>query len=152
MTYNYFVFQKHTVFIPLKFLYPECSSLLDHYPNYHPLHCFKNDHCPANIGCMDILVKRVNFIFNEVVPEGKLLIAYFKWHDKPNSIRAGIFTKELDSPSVKTLNVSAFKKLQGQSTVYSWTPSSSYLDILPSSTLLPASSLLVKANGRTSTD
>lgn len=148
LVHNYFVFQKHTLFLPLRVLYPECSSLIERYPNYHPLHCLRADHCAANIGCMDILVKRVNFIFTEVAPDSKLLIAYFKWPDKPNSLRAGVFTKDLDTPSVKTLNQSAFKKLQNASVVYSWTPSDEYLNILPNSSLIPATNLLVKANAR----
>ncbi len=93
----FFVFQEHSVFMPLRFIYPECMSLIEKYDQLSPLHCLRNDHCPANRGCMDILAKRTNYLFTYVVPNGKQIVAYFKYRDQPESVRAGIFTRDMQN-------------------------------------------------------
>lgn len=140
----FFVFQQHSVFIPFKFLYPECLTLIEPYEQLYPLHCLRNDHCPVNRGCMDILAKRVNYLFTNVIPDGQQIIAYFKYRDRPQSIRAGVFTREMDEPKLMTLNHSAFKKFQKEGLAFTWIPTDEFMLMSPDPKLIPVESLLVK--------
>lgn len=144
----YFVVDRQTVFMPLRFIYPECVTLIEPFDQLSPLHCLQNDHCPANKGCMDILAKRIDYLFTTVIPDSQLLIAYFKYRDRPDSIRAGIFTRDMKEPKVMTLNRSAFRKFQKTGLSFTWIPSNEYLLMAPSNKLLPVESLLVKPNDR----
>lgn len=140
----FFVFQRHSVFMPFRFIYPECLTLIEKYEQLSPIHCLNNDHCPANKGCMDILVKRVNYLFTHVVPDAQQIIAYFKYRDRPDSIRAGIFTRDLAEPKLMTLNRSAFQKFQRESIMFTWIPNDEYLLMSPEPKLLTVETLLVK--------
>ena len=140
----FFVFQKHSIFMPLRYIYPECMTLIEPFPQLSPLHCLKTDICPANQSCMDILVKRVDYIFTNVVPNGSQIIAYFKYRDRPNSLRAGIFNRDLEEPKLMTLNQSAFKKFQKEGTAFTWIPTDEFLLIAPNTKLLTVESLLSK--------
>lgn len=138
------VFQKHTVFIPFRYVYPECMKLIEGQPQLYPLFCLRNNQCPANRSCMDILAKRINYLFTSVVPHAQQIIAYFKYPDRPDSIRAGLFLRDMREPKVLTLNRSAFKKFQRDSTAFTWVPPTEYLLLAPSSNLIAVESLLVK--------
>lgn len=94
---------------------------------------------------MDILAKRLNYLFTQVVPDAKQIIAYFKYRDRPNSIRAGVFTREMTEPSVQTLNQSAFKKFQREGLTFSWFPTDDFLLMAPIPRLLPVESLIKNA-------
>lgn len=124
-TLFFFVFQGKSIFMPLRYLYPECFSLIEKQDQLYPLLCLKSD-CPANKGCADILAKRVHYIFNQVVPAGELLIAYYRYRDRPNSIRGGIFTKDMKEPYVSVLNPWAFRKFQKEGVSYAWAASQEY--------------------------
>ncbi len=140
----YLVYQQKTVFIPLRYVYPECSILIAPHPRVPPLLCLKSD-CPANRNCMETLAKRVFYFFEQVEPAATLMVAYFKHPDRPNSIRAGIFDKELENPRVSTLNVSAFKKFCTEGDTKYWTPTTEYLNIQGAVSLpkiIPVSSLI----------
>lgn len=145
---SFFVFQEHSVFMPLKYVYPECMTLIEPHDQLSPLFCLAHDHCPANKGCMDILAKRINYLFTFVVPTGQQIIAYFKYRDRPESIRAGIFNRDMKEPRVMTLNRSAFQKFQRESIMYTWIPNDEYLLMAPSTNLIPVESLIVKPNDR----
>lgn len=138
------VFQKRTVFIPLKYIYPECSVLIDPYQQLFPLFCLREDGCPANSNCMETLAKRVDYFFTNVVPDAELLIAYFKYRDRSNSIRAGVFDREMQNPRVMTLNPYAFRKFQKEGTTYKWVPPDEFLFMGGSSELIPVKKLLEK--------
>lgn len=138
----FFVFQKHSMFIPLRFVYPECNILIAPYEQLTPLHCLKQDHCPANKSCMDVLVKRVNYLFTQVQPEAEQILAYFKYRDRPDSIRAAVFTRDLASPTVMTLNRSAFKKFQREGLTFTWVPPMEYWLMSPDANLISVESLL----------
>lgn len=142
----FFVFQRHSVFMPLRFIYPECITLIEKYDQLNPLYCLNNDYCPANQSCMDVLAKRINYLFTHVIPEGKQIIAYFKYRDRPDSIRAGIFTRDMQEPRVMTLNKSAFSKFQKEGISFTWVPNSEYLLMAPSTNVIPVQSLLTKRN------
>lgn len=144
----FFVFQKHSMFVPLRFVYPECLSLIEKYDQLSPLHCLKNDGCPANRGCMDVLAKRLNYLFTFVATDAQQIIAYFKYRDRPDSIRAGVFTRDMAEPKLMTLNRSAFKKFQRESLTYTWVPPDEYLFMAPDSKIIPVESLIVKPDAR----
>lgn len=141
----FFTFQKHSVFMPLRYIYPECMKLIESHAQLSPLFCLNHNNCPANKGCMDILAKRLNYLFTQVVPDAKQIIAYFKYRDRPNSIRAGVFTREMTEPSVQTLNQSAFKKFQREGLTFSWFPTDDFLLMAPIPRLLPVESLIKNA-------
>lgn len=140
----FFTFQKHTVFIPLKYIYPECSVLIEPYQQLSPLHCLREDGCPANKNCMETLAKRVNYFFTFVTPEAELLIAYFKYRDRGNSIRAGVFDRNMKEPRVMTLNPFAFKKFQREGITYTWMPPDEFLFMHGGGGLIPMENLLIK--------
>lgn len=145
----FFTFQTKTVFIPLRYIYPECMVLIERHQQLSPLHCLSHDHCPANANCMEVLAKRVNYFFTHVVPDVELMIAYFRYRDRPNSIRAGVFTKGLEEPRVMTVNPFAFRKFQQDSVSFTWVPPDEFLFMGPSSNLIPVENLLVKPNNDT---
>ena len=72
-----------TAFIHLKYLYPECSLLIEHAEQLYPLKCLRGP-CHRNKNCMDILVKRVKYFFDEVATDTGMLVAYYTWKDKPD--------------------------------------------------------------------
>ena len=49
-----------------------------------------------------------------------MMVAYFKYPDKPKRIRAGIFYDDMREPQVMTVNPSAFRKFQREGTVKQW--------------------------------
>lgn len=146
---NFFVFQRHSVFMPFRYLYPECFVLIKPHQSLHPLFCLKNDICPVNSNCMEVLAKRVDYLFTNLCTDGKQLIAYFSYPDRPKSIRAGLFTRDLSEPRLLTLNRSAFEKFRKEGVTYAWVPTDEFLFIGTSRTLIPASDLLVKNHDRT---
>lgn len=143
----FFTFHDKTVFVPLKYIYPECFVLIEPYEQVSPLQCIYDDQCPANRGCMEILAKRINYFFTHVTPKAELLITYFKYRDRPNSIRAGVFDRELNEPRVMTLNQSAFRKFQREGLSFTWIPTNEFLFMGASNTLIPVENLIVKPHG-----
>ena len=96
---------------------------------------------------MEGLAKRVHYFFDNVVFDAELIIAYFKYHDRPQSIRAGIFFRNMDEPRVMTLNPYAFKKFQREGDTYKWFPSTEFYNlnsVLTTPDILPVASLLKK--------
>ncbi len=111
----------------LRDVYGECFFLIEPHEQLTPLQCFETE-CQANKNCGEVIARRVNFLFERVLNEDvKLLIAYFKYRDRPNSIRGAIFTRDMDDPSVKILNVSGFYKCRDEGKVYQWVPSDEFL-------------------------
>lgn len=123
---SYFIFQDKTMFIPLRFVYPECFFHIKDYPQLFPMKCFIEDACPAKANCADVLVNRVHYLFEKVAPNVDVIIAYFKYHDRPNSIRGAVFRRSLDPPTVSVLNPYAFRKFQREGTTYQWIPTNEY--------------------------
>lgn len=139
----FFTFQGHSVFVPLKYVYPECFVLIDPHVQLSPMQCLRTS-CPANANCATKLAKRVNFLFNHVVPEGKMIYAYFKYRDRPNSIRAAVFDREMDEPKVMVLNQSAFRKFMKEGIQQKWYPPVDYWLAGGSDKLISVEHLLVK--------
>ena len=138
---HYFVVQGHTLFIPLRDLYAECMVLIDDQPQAFPLQCFQRN-CLKMKGCPEILAKRVNYLFTQVCPGAEMILAYFKYRDRPNSIRAGVFTKDLDTPKVTVINPWGFRKYQKEGIAFQWYPTDDYLFMGTSRELISAASLL----------
>lgn len=137
----YFVIKEKTVFLPLRVLYGECFTLIENEPQLSPLLCM-HDTCHKNTNCGEILARRVNYFFENVIPTGELLVAYFKYKDKPDSIRAGLFTKNLDEPRVITCNKYAFEKFKKEGIVYSWDPPTEFTCMGSDSNLVLVESMI----------
>ena len=68
---------------------------------------------------MEKLAKRVKAIF-DAFPTAKLLLLYFKYRDRPNSLRAGVFWRDMSEPRIITMNPGAWEKMKQLGTVYEW--------------------------------
>lgn len=139
---TFFTFQEKTVFIPLRYVYPECMKLIEPYDQMYPLRCLNEDGCPANMGCMDVLVKRVDYLFQNVMPDAELLLAYYKYRDRPDSIRAAVFYRDLREPRTIVCNKAAFKKFQKAGEMFAWSPTSSYLMLGSERNIIPVENLI----------
>ena len=124
---SYVVFKNKTVFMPLRYIFPECSFLIKDHPQMYPLRCFVEDGCPAAVRCnVEIIANKVNFLFQEVIPSAEIIVAYYKYRDRPRSVRGAIFNRNLDSPKIRLLNPYAFTKFVREGTTYNWYPSDEY--------------------------
>jgi len=145
----FFVFQKHTVFLPLKFLYPECLLLLERHSAVEPLQCFQRA-CPANQNCAEILVRRVHYFFTEVVPRATQLFVYFNYRnasftrkgERITSLGAACFDRDLEDPRWMKLNRWGFNKCKAEGETFKWHPTTEFLmmgggskEIIPASNL-----------------
>lgn len=142
----YFRFQHKTAFVKLEYLFPECSLLIEGKDQLYPLKCLESS-CPANANCMEGLAKRVHYFFDKVTLDAELIIAYFKYPDRPQSIRAGIFHRDMENPRVATLNPWAFKKFQKEGEAYKWLPPAEFYqlnNVLTSPDILPVENLLYR--------
>ncbi len=93
---------------------------------------------------MEVLAKRVKYLFDNVEPSAGLIIAYYKWRDKPNSIRAGVFDRDLQEPRHIVCNRSAFKRCQNLGDTFQWEPPTEYylLGGHRSETIIPVEGLI----------
>jgi hypothetical protein len=132
---------ERSVLLPLRYVYPECSKLIEPHPQMYPLKCLRNDGCPANVGCMGILVQRVDYLFSEVMPEAEMLIAYFTYGDT-KSLRGAVFYRDLREPRLITMNPSGFRRLQTIGTVGTWVPTDTYKNIQTYQKIIPADRLI----------
>lgn len=137
----YFIFQEKTVFMPFKFLYPECFFHIKDHPKLYPMQCFLTDSCPGS-NCGEILAKRVHYLFENIFPQAELLVSYFKYRDKPNSIRAAVFTEDFATPRLITVNPWAFKKFQKAGVPYKWFPTDEYSFMCGSAGIIPIEGLI----------
>jgi len=146
----------NTMFIPLKYLYPECTKLIESYPKMYPLRCLKDNGCPADQGCMDILAKRVLYLFEQVDPSCAMLVAYYTYRDT-KSLRGAVFQKDnklictngldlayakFNDPQILTINKSAFSKLQKDGKYFSWDPTPEYINFGLNRAIIPVSNIL----------
>lgn len=141
---SFFTVNEKSLFLPFRYLYPECLLLIEKHLQAFPLLCLKSD-CPANKNCMEVVAKRVNYWFTHIEPKAELMFAYFKYRDS-TSLRAGVFNKNLDEPKYMVLNPSGFAKLQRENSIIKqYNPSMEYLNIngvqqLPQ--IIPVTSLI----------
>ncbi len=141
---TFFTFCDKTAFIHLKDLYAECFVLIEPHEQLVPMQCFYAE-CHANRNCGETIARRVDFLFERVLsPEVGMLIAYFKYRDRPKSIKGVVFRKpgyedqgdlpvlsgaaaSGSDPKVMILNRSAFYRCKKEGKVYQWVPSDDYL-------------------------
>ena len=138
----YFVVQDKTLFIPFRYVYPECEKLIAPHPQMYPAKCLAEDGCPSNMNCMDFLVPRVNYIFDNVCNSAEMMIAYYKYRDRPNSIRGAIFHRDLRAPSIMVLNPYGFRKLQKDAEPGIWVPTAEYKNLGAHRGIIPVESLI----------
>jgi len=75
---------------------------------------------------MDILARRAQAIFNELLPETvRVLVLYFR---KRNVLGygAGIFWRDMREPRVITMNPHAWERVKARGLVYQFTPSDTF--------------------------
>lgn len=97
-----------TVIMKLEDLYP-CASLLRPHPQLEPLHCFREDQCPANIGCVDSLVRSSKEIMEKL--NATQLIAYY--FVKSGSYRALVVNNEFEAKDT-VINKHSLERLLNQ--------------------------------------
>ena len=114
-----------TAFVPLKYLYPECLVLINDEPQLYPLQCLRTN-CHRNQNCMGTLARRVKYMFDNVVPEAGMIIAYYKWRNEPNTIKAGVFMSDFSEPRQIKCRTSAFRRYQREGDAYRWDPPAEY--------------------------
>lgn len=133
----YVLVSRKTVLIPLRQLYPECQSYLVNLPAAENLQCLREGRCSVDKGCMPVLAERVHKFFMYHEPSALQLLAYYK--TPSGSIRAGVFTRQVDEPRVITCNQHGLQKLQKIGAVKEWTPDDSFYGNLvsPSSLIRP---------------
>jgi len=139
---SYFTFQEKTTFVPLRYVYPECMVLIEDHPQMFPLKCFVEDGCPANANCGDIIARRIHYLFEEVMTASDMIICYYRYRDRPKSIRGAIFNRNLDPPTIHILNPYAFRKFQREGITYQWFPSDDYLFMEGSKGIIPVERLI----------
>lgn len=137
---TYALFQQKNLFIPFRYVYPECLKLLEPHDQTFPLLCLRSDHCPGNKNCMGTLTHRLNYLFSQVEPDVELIVAYFKWRDRP-SIRAGIFHRDMRVPRLVIVNPTALKKFLNEGEQKIWFPKNEYWMTQARPDIIPAESL-----------
>ena len=110
--------QKHTIFIKMQEVFPECTLQIEGAPNLHPFFCLVSN-CFRNANCMGKLATRIKYIFDQW-PKAQLLILYFSYQDRPGSQRAGLFWRDMREPRYITMNRTAWVKLKKMGIVYEW--------------------------------
>lgn len=115
MSYGLVVCEK-TLFFKLDELYPECNFLIEDEPKLHPLICLVGT-CHRNSNCMEKLVNRLKWLFDQF-PKVELILLYFKYRDRLQSIRAGVFNKEFDEPRLIVMNQGGWSKMKELGIVY----------------------------------
>ena len=156
---TFFTFHDKTAFIHLKDLYEECFVLIEPHEQLVPMQCFYTE-CHANKNCGETIARRVNFLFDRVLSSKVgMLIAYFKYRDRPQSIRGIVFMRpgfegNIDNPlmsgaaasgsdpRVMILNRSAFYKCKRGGKLFQWVPSDEYLYLGNDNTLIPVENLI----------
>lgn len=108
-----------TLFMKLKDVYPECEFLISDLPQVFPLFCLRREGCTRNQNCMDKLVARTRYVF-DTFPDAQTVLLYFRYRDRPDSHRAGVFWRDMREPRLITFNRAAWEKCKQVGTVYQW--------------------------------
>jgi hypothetical protein len=75
---------------------------------------------------MEILAKRVYYLFSEIEPISSQLIVYYKHNE---SLKGVIFDKDMNEPVLKTLNPSGFNKFRTEGDVKQWSMTYDFINI-----------------------
>ncbi len=132
---HYFTFQRHSGFMPLRYMYPECAVLIDQHPKIQPLQCYRTA-CHANRNCADVMAHRVHYLFEEVFSDNvEMLFLYFKLRNRGyrskgewiSSLAAGVFHRDLREPTWMVLNRWGFAKCMNEGVTMKWLPTDEFL-------------------------
>lgn len=132
---HYFVFQEHSVFMPLRYCYPECGVLIEPHPKLEPLQCYRSS-CHANKNCAEITAHRVHYLFDEVLSDNvETLFLYFKLRNRGfwtqgewvPSLGAGVFHPDMREPEWMLINRWGFNKVRDEALAMSWRPPDEFL-------------------------
>ncbi len=158
---TFFTFHEQTAFLHLKDLYGECFVLIEPHEQLTPMQCFYTE-CHANRNCGETIARRVNFLFDRVFSSKvNMVVAYFKYRDRPQSIRGIVFIRPGYSipednpfmsgaassgtdPRVMILNRSAFNRCKKEGKLFQWVPSDEYLYLGNDNTIIPVENLIRK--------
>ncbi len=146
---SYFVVNNKTMFIPFRYVYPECEKLIAPHPQMYPLRCLQEDGCPANMSCMDYLVPRVNYLFDKVSPSSQVMVAYYKYvrlnpgeNENREALMGAIFHRDLREPYLMVMNPSGFVKCQKMGEISAWVPTEEYKNLGAHRGIIPVKSLI----------
>ena len=139
---QFFSFQTKTVFIPLRFVYPECNVLIEEHTRVFPLRCYQDNGCSVDASCPDIMARRIDYLFQNVVKAAELIILYFKYRDRAQSIRGGLFWRDLREPRVMLLNKSGFEKCFKEGEVHTWDATNEFLYMGSDRNIIPVENLI----------
>ena len=128
--------------MPFRDVYPECLQLIDKHDNLFPLLCFESD-CHVNQNCAEMIARRVHYLFENVFTTAEMLILYYKYRDKPNSIRGGVFHRDMREPHLlNPMNPYAFRRFMRMGNTYQWIPTDDFLFIRGSNEIIPVENLI----------
>lgn len=122
----YFVlFSKKTAFFKLNDIFPECFLYRKGHPRIDPLICLEQENvCHVGKNCMETLIKRLQVLFKEVIPNCGLVVLYYRTHT--GRIRAGIFHSNLGEFRIITVNPYAWNKIKSRGAIFQFHPSSEF--------------------------
>jgi hypothetical protein len=119
------VFSTKTAFWKLQDIFPECFLYREHTPQVDPLMCLSEDNaCHVNHNCMETLVKRINVLFQEVLPTVNVIVLYYRKLNQRYG--AGIFWRDMREPHVITFNPSAWQYIKQRGSIFTFSPNSSF--------------------------
>lgn len=130
---TFFIFQQHSLFIPLKVFHPEAYYITERHNEEHPLACFTHPSV-VNAVLVEPLARKLNYVFEELwpkltpkLPKERKIYLYYKYPNKPNSIQSGVFSFPLEDPKVIIMNPFSFKKFSKEGVIYEWEPPTDFL-------------------------
>ncbi len=149
---QYFIFQGHSAFMPLRYCYPECAVLIEPHPKVEPLQCFMTT-CPANKNCAEIIAHRVHYLFEEILSDNvEMLFLYFRMRERGfyskgewiPSLGAGVFHRDMREPDWMIMNRWGFNKVRDDGMTLTWLPTDEFLFMGGSGDILIPEGNLVK--------
>ena len=117
------VFSSKSVFFKLDEVFPECALYREKSPRIEPLVCLQEDNsCTVGKTCMEVLVKRIHVLFEEILQDVEVLILYYKKRNVAG-IGAGIFWRNLKDFRIITINPTSWNYIKSRGAVYQFHPS-----------------------------
>lgn len=120
----FLTFCERTAFFKLEDIFPEC--FFHRKNNYtEPMYCMTGD-CPVNHNCMEALSKRVFVLFQEILPQAKLMVLYYRKRNTPSSIGGTLFWRDMSEPRNITINPYGWARIKQRGNVYQFHPPTSF--------------------------
>ena len=118
-------FWEKSIFFKLQDIFPECFIHREKAPQAEPMCCVRDDSCPVNHNCMEILAKRIWVMFEEVLPHARMIILYYRKRNIPG-IGGCVFFRTMHEPRVITINPWGWNQVKRRGTIYEFTPGPSF--------------------------